>query len=583
MSRMRGLRPNTCCIWIIFTWVCFVESTMASSRRYSSSPFTTVMKLPIESNFKLPAPLPAWPPGTSFASGVIDLGALQVSQITSLNKVWATYEGGPDNQGATFYEPTSIPDGFFMLGCYGQPNNQPLYGWVLVAKDVSLPTDPKALALPTDYTLLYNSGPGSNVENDVGYIWLPVAPDGYSAVGYTVTATPQKPPLDKVRVVRSQLTEDVEFDNWIWGGQGYNIFGLRPVNRGSKAMGVPVGTFSLQLNGNELHKLSCLTNFNSNFPSMPNYYQVKALMQAYSPAVYFHSEEKYFPSRVSWFFQNGALLYTKGQESTPVRIAHNGWNLPQNGSNDGAYWIDLPSDEAASENLKKGNLQEAYSYIHVKPALGGTFTDIQVWLFYPFNGPGKFKIGWFTYSFSEVGEHVGDWEHVTLRISNFNGELKGVYFAKHDKGDWVSSPRLEFESNNKPVVYSAQYGHASYPTEGTFMHRQQFAQEKMFAGARNDTSKSGYRMDSGARYWILGADYDSLPIAEEPWLNYAREWGPKRVFLIERFLQEMQKKVPGILFKKLEQFLRSLSAELLGEEGPTGPKWKDIWSGDERI
>ncbi|KAK1365472.1 hypothetical protein POM88_041033 [Heracleum sosnowskyi] len=54
--------------------------------------------------------------GTSFASGIIDLGALHVSQTTSFEKVWATYEGGLDNQGATFYEPSSIAEVLLDLG-----------------------------------------------------------------------------------------------------------------------------------------------------------------------------------------------------------------------------------------------------------------------------------------------------------------------------------------------------------------------------------------------------------------------------------------------------------------------------------
>lgn len=58
-------------------------------------------------------------------------------QITTFNKIWSTLEGGPDNLGATFYEPSSIPEGFFMLTSYSQSNNKPLFGWVLVAKDVT--------------------------------------------------------------------------------------------------------------------------------------------------------------------------------------------------------------------------------------------------------------------------------------------------------------------------------------------------------------------------------------------------------------------------------------------------------------
>ncbi|XP_074329507.1 hypothetical protein At1g04090-like [Apium graveolens] len=442
------------------------------------SPFT-------QASFVLPAPIPTWPTGTNFANGIIDLGALQVAQITSLNGVWATYQGGPDNKGSTFYEPASVPDGFSMIGSYGQPNNQPLYGWVLVAKDVSLPVEPPGLALPTDYLLVYDSGNESFDQTTFGHIWLPVAPQGYSAVGFVVTSSADKPSLDKVRVVRSVLTEDVENDNWIWGSNGFDIYGSRPVDMGSTALGISLGTFTLQANGKEMPKLFCLTNLNLSvgsqcaydilltlsYPSMPSLDQVKALVQAYAPVVDFHPDEKYFPSRVSWFFKNGALLYTKGQESSPVPIVQDGSNLPHNGSDDGTYWIDLPSDGTTSDHLKKGDLQSAYSYMHIKPALGGTFTDIQVWLFYPFNGPGKIKLGVETFSLGPVGEHVSDWEHVTLRISNFNGELRSVYFSKHSKGDWVSTPSLEFANNNKPIVYSSHYGHASYPSAGKFTHK----------------------------------------------------------------------------------------------------------------
>ncbi|WOG89993.1 hypothetical protein DCAR_0209234 [Daucus carota subsp. sativus] len=548
-------------------------------RLQASSPFTTLKKdnstLPINTIFKLPVPVPKWPPGTNFASGEIDLGALHVSQITSFNKVWATYEGGPDNLGATFYEPTSIPEEFFMLGCYGQPNNQTLYGWVLVAKDASLPADPPGLTLPIDYTLVWSSESQKIKQDDVGYIWLPVPPDGYTSVGHIVTTSPQKPPIDKVRVVRSVLTESVETDTWIWGANdGFNIYSLRPMERGIKALGISVGTFIAKKDGEEM-SLSCLKNLNLSYPSMPNLDQVQALIQAYAPVVYFHPDEKYFPSSVSWFFQNGALLYTKGQESNPVLIAQDGSNLPQNGSNDGNYWIDLPTDKNASDSLKKGNLQSAESYIHIKPALGGTFTDIAVWIFYPFNV--------FTISLNEVGEHVSDWEHVTLRVNNFNGELQSVYYSAHSKGIWVSAPELEFESNNKPIVYASLYGHASYPHAGTFIHNVP-QPEKIIIGARNDTSKSNFKMDTAAQVSLVGADYlGGLGIVEQPWLNYAREWGPKKELDLDKLLKGVDKFLPGKLKDAFERFVRSLPPESLGEEGPTGPKWKDNWSGDEKV
>ncbi|MCD9643613.1 hypothetical protein HAX54_031216 [Datura stramonium] len=100
-------------------------------------------------------------------------------------------------------------------------------------------------------------------------------------------------------------------------------------------------------------------------------------------------------------------------------------------------------------------------------------------------------------------------EHVTLRISSFNGELQGVYFSEHGGGIWVSA-------------------------------------------------------------------------LETPWLNYAREWGPKISYDISKELKKVERFMIGKLKNAIEKIVRGLPNEVLGEEGPTGPKFKDMWSGDER-
>ncbi|CAL9760531.1 unnamed protein product [Musa acuminata subsp. burmannicoides] len=162
---------------------------------------------------------------------------------------------------------------------------------------------------------------------------------------------------------------------------------------------------------------------------MPNLRQVEALMQAYSPWIYFHPDEIYFPSSVSWFFDNGALLYQKGNQN-PTSIDSGGSNLPQGDSNDGTYWIDLPADDGQKNKIMKGDISSTKLYLHIKPMLGATFTDVVIWIFYPFNGPAKAKVGLFNVSLGKIGEHVGDWEHLTLRISNFTGELRRFLFCR---------------------------------------------------------------------------------------------------------------------------------------------------------
>ncbi|CAH9147848.1 unnamed protein product [Cuscuta epithymum] len=542
-----------------------------SSSMSSSSSFS------IENPFTLPSSLPSWPPGGGFASGNIDLGGLLVSQVSSFTKVWATPNGGPDNSGATFFEPSSLPDGFFMLGSYAQANNVPLFGSVLVGKDVM----GGALRKPTDYSLVWSSENHKEI-TPAGYIWLPVCPDGYEAVGYLLTTTPQKPPLDKIRCVCSNFTDASETNEWIWGADGVNVYSSRPQAQGIQAPGVPMGSFSLwtDSNSSSLPQPACLRNRNQNFSSaMPNLAQIKALMEAYSPVIFFHPDEAFFPSSVEWFFENGALLYTKGKESEPVGIDPNGANLPQGGSNDGSYWLDLPTGDADKEKLKKGNIQNASAYIHVKPMFAGTFTDIAVWLFYPFNGAAIAKVEFLTIPLGKIGEHVGDWEHVTLRISNFNGALTSVYFSQHARGVWESASQLEFkEGTNKPVVYSSKDGHAAYPKPGENL------QGSGDIGIRNDTDSGGSVMDTGLSFTVVaGEGLGGKDVITEPlWLNYAREWGPKISYDIGKELKKLERFLPGKLKSELERIVRGLPSEVLGEEGPVGPKWKDNWSGDER-
>ncbi|XP_051151707.1 hypothetical protein At1g04090-like [Andrographis paniculata] len=543
--------------------------------------------LPIDTIFMLPSPLPAWPSGSDFARGVVDLGGLQIRKVASFQKIWTVYEGGPDNLGATIFEPepSSIPDGFSMLGSYAQPNNRPQFGWVLVGKTDAGDQSGDILKQPIDYTLVWNYSNTkclkTNSSTDTAYFWLPTPPDGYKSIGYIITTSPDKPSLDKIRCIRSDFTDELETDSWIWAQgkdqesvDGLNIYSSRPKNRGANALSVAAGTFILQ-NGNNSSQLplSCLQNKNLTSTTMPNLSQIKALFQTYSPYIYFHPKENYLPSSVNWYFSNGALLYKKGEESNPTAIEQDGSNLPQGGANDGLYWLDLPIDEQAKEKVKRGDLKSAEVYLHAKSMLGGTFTDIQVWTFYPFNGPATAKLGLIEeIPLGKIGEHVGDWEHFTLRISNFDGILDRVYFAQHSGGQWMDSCSIEFQNGNKFVMYSSLNGHASYPKAGVVL------QGTGAVGIRNDTAKSDMVVDCGAAFSVVAAE----TVEEPPWLNYFREWGPARSYKIAEEVEKVKKLLPGKLKSAFEKLVNSLPKEVYGQVGPTGPKLKENWAGDEK-
>ncbi|KAG5070314.1 hypothetical protein JHK85_002691 [Glycine max] len=522
--------------------------------------------------FSLPSPIPQWPQGQGFASVIVNLGGIEVCKVTGFEFVWNSNIGKP----VAFYKPVGIPDGFHILGHYCQSSDKPLRGFVLVVREVETASSETsnrdkltALKNPLDYMLVWCSNAGSK-ELPIGsaYFWVPQPPEGYSALGFLVANMPDKPNLDEMICVRADLTDKCEPYRLMLDAASvipefpFQVWSLRPRDRGMLGKGVSVGTFfctSCWNNGDEL-SVVCLKNLNPH----------------YGPTVFFHPEEVYLPSSVDWFFNNGALLYRKGV-STGEAIDAAGSNLPGGGRNDGEFWIDLPSDDKR-DFVKHGDLKSAKLYVHVKPALGGTFTDIAMWVFCPFNGPSTLKIGITSRAFSKVGEHVGDWEHFTLRICNFSGELWSIYFSQHSGGKWVDAYELEYIDGNKAVVYSSKNGHASYPHPGTYLQ----GSSKLGIGIRNDATRSNLYVDSSVQYELVAAEYLGDVVREPQWLQFMREWGPKIVYDSKTELDKIINALPGGLRNSFGSLIKKLPVELYGEEGPTGPKEKNNWIGDER-
>ncbi|KAJ6309778.1 hypothetical protein OIU76_014669 [Salix suchowensis] len=100
-------------------------------------------------------------------------------------------------------------------------------------------------------------------------------------------------------------------------------------------------------------------------------------------------------------------------------------------------------------------------------------------------------------------------------------------------------------------------------------------------GIRNDTAKSKKFMDTGTDSLVVAAEYLGTAINQPPWLDYFRKWGPKITYDISEEIKKVDKLLPGKLKSAFDKFIRSLPNEVLREEGPTGPKMKRNWAGDE--
>lgn len=555
---------------------------LCSEREYEFQP------LQLPQPFSLPCPLPTWPQGQGFGTGHINLGEIEVLEVTKFESICSSLVHKKE-KGVTFYRPVGIPDGFFSFGDYCQPNDKPLRGYVLVARDLAAgrqedkSVNGPALIKPLSYILLWSS---DSEHGEQVFIWQPRPPIGYKSLGFVVTNDPREPDLEEVRCIRADFTEDCEVCDLMLdtvstlSNYPIKIWNTRSCARGMLGTGVSVGTFfcSTYLDSEDDMKIVCLKNLDSSLHAMPNLDQIHALIKHYGPRVFFHPNEAYLPSSVGWFFKNGALLYSK-EKAKGVAIDSRGSNLPRGGVNDGDFWLDLPDDDEGRDYIKKGNMESTLLYVHVKPAIGGSFTDIVMWIFCPFNGPSTIKAGLLNIEMSKVGEHVGDWEHYTLRVSNFTGELWYVYFSEHSGGEWVDASSLEFIEGNRAVIYSAKSGHASFPHAGTYIQ----GSTKLNIGLRNDTARSNYFIDSCTNYEIIAAEYLGEGIIKEPhWLQYMREWGPTIVYDSRSELDKIMNFLPFFFKLSVESIMELFPTEIYGEEGPTGPKEKDNWLGDER-
>lgn len=563
---------------------------------------------PAPKPFSFPEPLPTWPPGGGFARGRISIGAgeLELAAATAFEKICALSPSARLQQacGVTFYKPTALPDGFSVLGHYCQPNSRPLHGHLLVAR-AGADTTRSPLCAPRDYELVwaFHASGASRACSGYGrsdaYFWLPVPPEGYRALGFLVTTDAAKPALDDVRCVRADLTDDecephgallrlqlkpqpssASASPSPAGEAAFVVRGLRPLRRGMREKGIGAGTFCCAVDGRSPPRgLACLKNVDLDLTAMPTLEQVHAVIKHYGPTLFFHPKEVYLPSSVAWYFKNGAKLFRKGGGAVGEEIDAEGSNLPGGGWNDGEYWMDLPCDAKRRQEVCRGDIESAELYAHVKPAMGGACTDVAMWVFCPFNGPARLKLGMVSMPLGTTGQHVGDWEHFTLRVSNLTGELMAVYYSQHSGGRWVDASALEYAAGNKPAVYSSRNGHASYPYAGVYLQ----GSAAIGVGILNDAARSKLYVDSSVKYRIVSAEYLGDGVVVEPqWLQFMREWGPTVIYKSKTRMEGTTKRLPLRLRGSAENMVNKMPNELSKEEGPTGPKEKNMWEGDER-
>ncbi|SDW54916.1 protein of unknown function [Marininema mesophilum] len=169
--------------------------------------------------------------------------------------------------------------------------------------------------------------------------------------------------------------------------------------------------------------------------------QPQELMKRYAPRLIFDKSESYYPMSV--------------EKSFPY--------FDREKRDDGNYSLKTKEnleDPDSTLPFFNGDLSTSKIYAYyIKRS--DNVVDIVYWVFYPYN-QGK-KVAWWT-----LGNHVGDWEHVTVRLTNSSPSQ--VYLSAHSGGStmgWDDAPKV---GGTHPIAYVAKGSHGMYKDAGKHVY-----------------------------------------------------------------------------------------------------------------
>lgn len=112
------------------------------------------------------------------------------------------------------------------------------------------------------------------------------------------------------------------------------------------------------------------------------------------------------------------------------------------------------------------NNQKAYAFAVEKEY---KYLDLTYFVFTPYN-KAKEVAG------IQFGNHIGDWEHITVRLMNYQENEKNYYrpvivdYPAHSFRNYVSWYEIETVEETHPVGYTARGSHGMWEDAGTHVY-----------------------------------------------------------------------------------------------------------------
>jgi len=237
-----------------------------------------------------------------------------------------------------------------------------------------------------------------------------------------------------------------------------------------------------------------------------------ALLETYAPRVYFHSREEYWPSSVEWSFnflkrvwdsRSGKWwLVSKEKLRKPSSVV-----AYFHGADPDRQWTGIP---CSLDDVP------AYAFWH---KVDDRSYDLLYFFYYPYNrgklvkwgGLGKLRPIPINTVF---GNHVGDWEHITVRLTwqrvwddwilapSMDAHVPSLYLSSHSHGQKSRWPVPWVPDTHHPIIYAAKGSHGSYLKAGSHTYKTSF-----WVGQLKDHTDRGTAWDTWKKLECF--DYDA--------------------------------------------------------------------------
>ncbi|WP_199745869.1 Vps62-related protein [Corallococcus sp. AB030] len=430
--------------------------------------------------------------------------ALEVRPTSRFSWIYDDHGTGATNDIAVWRPDLSQTPGFFSLGDVAMPNRGQAPATTFVVRG-----EGDLLARPSNYNWIWDDS-GSGGTHDVSF-WEPVAPAGYTCLGHVAVLGYSKPSTDLIRCVRSEYVLPAN-PAWVWDDRGSgaddDIGVWQAAARDHR--GLPASTFISRpshgdTGGNRYWVLNKSATSNAELRGLPVDAQAVA---AFAPRVWLHPDEAYFPSSTQFHLAN--VHEENGHLVTNQALGCDSCTDPQFLDGQRPNQTPVPVYAQVITRTQGG--------------LPTNVTDVLYWSFYPYNNGKRVCIGWYSPwgcvgGYSTFGNHVGDWEHLTVRF--IDGRPAQVYLSQHANGQtFTFGDKAVFLTGWHPEVFSANGSHGLYPDAARHIY------ETIFNGDfLADDTGAGLAWDTWNNVVVIPWQPAGTYTGSLAWMNLTAYWG----------------------------------------------------------